>query len=126
MIAEDAPVPPKGFMTLGEEEALTRLRQDRHDAAREERELLLAVRAREAPDYRLGKLGDMFERMAEGMSPREREGLGLLKKHEFERWGEIQSRGFAAVSAQHELLKAVHQRVRANFECGAALDQPGD
>ena len=49
-----------------------------------------------------------------------------LQKHEFERWGEIQSRGFAAVSAQHELLKAVHQRVRANFECGAALDQPGD
>ena len=66
----------------------------------------------------------MFERMAEGMSPREREGLGLLKKHEFEVWGEIQERGVAAVSAQHELLKAVDQRVRANFERGAAADQP--
>jgi hypothetical protein len=118
MIAEDAPVPPEGLMTLEEEEKLTRLGQDRHDAAREERELLLAVRRRETPDYRLRKLDDMFERMAEGMSPREREGFGLLQKHEFERWGEIQERGFAAARAQHELLKAVEQRVRANFERG--------
>ena len=126
MIAEDAPVPPKGFMTLEEEEKLTRLRQDRHDAAREERELLLAARTRETTDYRLPKLNDMFERMAEGMSPREREGLGLLKKHEFEGWMEIQKRGFAALSAQHELLNAVDQRMRANFERGAAADQPAD
>ena|ERR1700722_11290893 len=126
MIPEDAPVPPEGLLTLEEEETLTRLRQDRHDAAREGRELLLAVRSRETPDYRLAKLNDMFEGMAKGMSPREREGLGLLQKHEFEAWTEIQKRGFAAVSAQHELLKAVDQRVRANFERGAAADQPVD
>jgi hypothetical protein len=56
MITEDLPVPPKGFMTLEEEEKLTRLRQDRQDAAREERELLLAARTRETPDYRLPKV----------------------------------------------------------------------
>ena len=38
------------------------------------------------------------------MSPREREGFGLLEKHEFERWAEIQKRGFAAVSAQHDAV----------------------
>jgi hypothetical protein len=112
MIAGDAPVPPEGLMTLEEEEKLTRLRQDRHDAAREERELLLAARSRETADYRLPKLNDMFEGMAEGMSQREREGLGLLKRQEFERWGEIQKRGFAAVRAQHELLKTVEQRCK--------------
>ena len=126
MIAEDAPVPPEGLMTLEEEEKLTRLRQDRHDAAREERELLLAARSRETPDYRLRKLDDMFEKMAEGMSPREREGFGLLTKPEFVRWGEIQDRMFAAVFAQHELTKTVAQRWRTNFEHGTATDQPSD
>jgi hypothetical protein len=126
MTPEDLPVPPKGFMTLEEEETLTRLRQERHDAAREERELLLAARTRETTDYRLPKLDDMFESLAKGMSPREREGFGLLYKHEFERWEMIQERGFAAVRAQHELFEAVKRRVRANFERGAAADEPAD
>jgi hypothetical protein len=126
MITEDLPVPPKGFMTLEEEEKLTRLRQDRQDAAREERELLLAARTREKPDYRLPKVDDMFEEMTKGMSPREREGFWLLYKHEFERWEMIQERGFAAVRAQHELFEAVKRRVRANFARGVAADQDAD
>ena len=123
MIAEDAPIPPEGFLTPEEKETLTRLRQERHDAVREERELLLAARSREKPDYRLPKRSDEFEEVVAGMSPREREGFGLLQKHEFEKWGAIQERGFAAVRKQYELLQAVERRVLANFERGDAAEE---
>jgi hypothetical protein len=100
MIAQDAPVPPKGFLTLAEEETLIRLRQERQDAAREERELLLAARARKTTDDQLLKdIGlnlperEGWEGLFEGLSPREREGFWLLQKHEFERWGGFRDAG---------------------------------
>ena len=107
MIEEDAPVPPDGFLTPEEKETLTRLRQERHDAVREERELLLAVRSREKPDYRLPKRRTSSRNWFEGMSLREREGAGLLQNDDLDNWGAIQERGFAAVRKQHELTQAV-------------------
>ena len=112
-MVEDAPIPRKGFLTLDEEEKLTKLRQDRQDAAREERELLLAARARKPADYRMKKLNDYFEKMVEGLSPREREGAGLLTKEEFIQWNIIHFRAFTAVEAQCKLIKAAWQRIRA-------------
>ena len=112
MIEEDAPVPPNSFLTREEEETLTRLRQERQDAVREERELLLAVRSQAPADYRCeGDFGE-WESMFEGLSVREREGASLLKRDDLDRWGEIQERGFAAVRAQHELTQAVLQRAK--------------
>jgi hypothetical protein len=78
MIAQDAPPPPKGVLTLKEEEKLNKLRQDRHDAAREERELLLFVRGKAPPDYRYTEGFGRFEHLVEGMTDREREGFSLL------------------------------------------------
>lgn len=112
MILLDVPTPPEGVLTSGGKEKLTHLRQERHDAAREERDVLLRVRSRAAADYRCRCNFGELEEMLKGLSEREREGFSLLKRDEFERWGEIQERTHEAVSAQIKLYEAPRKRFR--------------
>jgi hypothetical protein len=107
----DFPSPPEGILTPEEQETLTQLQQDRQDAAREERELLLAARARKPDDYHCPRLSKEFETISEGMTKREREGLSLFTKPDVIRWGEIAARGHQTMLAQYELFQAVRQRI---------------
>ena len=109
----DPTPPPAGIMTSEEEETLSKLQQDRQDAAREERELLLTARARKPADYRFPKKYPRFEEMTKDMSPREREGFSLFQKEDLIRWGEICDRGHTAIMAQHELFQTLHPRIQA-------------
>jgi hypothetical protein len=113
MIPENAPELPEEiqvYMTLEEKEKLTRLRQERQDAAREARDLLLSARSRDPADHRPTVKLDEF--VTEGLSLREREGLGLLRKREFEEWCDAHIRGCAAVRAQARLKIAVARRAK--------------
>jgi hypothetical protein len=109
----DPTPPPAGIMTAEEEEILSKLQQDRQDAAREERELLLTARARKPADYRVPFLGKGFEELAKDMTPREREGLAQFTRDDVIRWGEICTRGHNAIMAQHALFQTLQPRIQA-------------
>lgn len=52
--------------------------------------------------------------MAEGLTSQEREGLLLLDRDKFIRWGDLKTRTFEVIGFQHKLLAEASERFGLN------------
>ena len=112
-------LPPLPYECLTPDEivALEGLRQDRQDAERDAREILLAARARVPGDVEeYQKWPEAMKETVARMSKREREGFSVLTKPDFIQWAETQDRLFATMKAGHETIKAIMRRLRGTQE----------
>jgi hypothetical protein len=102
-------------MTYDEQETLNRLREEQHDAERDAREILLAVRAREPGEVKLFQGGSKeWNEMTKDMTRREREGFQMLTKPDFIKYSEAIHRYGDALTAEDELMQKVAPRDNDN------------
>jgi hypothetical protein len=107
---------PYECLTADEIVALEGLRQDKHDAERDAREILLAARAREPGEVKEYKnWPEAIKGTVERMSRREREGFSVLTKPEFIQWSETQERVYEAIESGHKTVKSIISRLRETW-----------